>query len=51
MKIYIVMESKTERMIRFVTLSESIAKNVCNNFHYLGLFMECYEPIEQECHD
>jgi hypothetical protein len=51
MKIYVLLESKTERMIRLVTLSESIAKNLCDRFHYLGLFIECYEPIEQEYHD
>lgn len=51
MKIYVVLEDHTERMIRCVTLSESIAKNLCDRFHYLSLFIECYQPIEQEYHD
>ncbi len=48
MKIYVVLESKTERMIRFVTLSKAIAHSMCNAFEHLSLFVEDYNPIEQD---
>jgi len=48
MKIYIILEGSTDRIIRGVTICPKLAGKICNSFSYLGLFVEEYETLDNE---
>lgn len=48
MKIYILLEDPSERIIRGVTLNAALANKIMELFPNLVLFIEEYETIEDE---